>query len=55
MRRNGWILLRQSRGSHELWGLPDGSVMEVVPHHQVSAGIVRRLISKLDEVPEGWR
>lgn len=56
LRSNGWLLLRQGRGSHEVWGLPDESVRAVVPRHgEVSAGIVGQLMKLLPEVPENWR
>ncbi|MWV49428.1 addiction module toxin, HicA family [Rathayibacter sp. VKM Ac-2803] len=56
LRSHGWILLRQGKGSHELWGLPDESVKEsLVRHGEVSAGVVRQLARKLPEVPREWR
>ena len=55
LRENGWVLLR-SGGSHDLWGLPDESVTEPIPRHrEVSAGIIGRLIGKLEQVPQSWR
>ena len=52
---NGWVLLRQGKGSHELWGLPDGSVYEAVYRGEVSAGVIRKLIVKLPKTPANWR
>jgi len=55
LRSQGWVLLRQGKGSHELWGLPDESVKVVLPRHRdVSAGIVGQLSKALPEVPENW-
>lgn len=48
---NGWIRLRQGKGSHELWGLPDESVYEAIYTGEVSAGIIR----KLTTTPASWR
>lgn len=56
LRSMGWVLLRQGKGSHELWGKPDGSVSAVVPRHgEVSAGVIRQLTQKLGETPQQWR
>ncbi|MWV76040.1 type II toxin-antitoxin system HicA family toxin [Rathayibacter rathayi] len=56
LRSQGWVLLRQGKGSHELWGLPDESVKEIVPRHsEVSAGVIQQLIKKLPETPREWR
>jgi predicted RNA binding protein YcfA (HicA-like mRNA interferase family) len=59
LRANGWVLLRTGRGSHELWGPPDGSVHEVVSNHgpggEISAGVVGKLLRKLPTTPDNWR
>lgn len=56
LKGNGWVFLRQGKGSHELWGLPDESQAHAIPHHQeVSAGVVGGLIKKLSVVPQSWR
>ncbi|NQX11792.1 type II toxin-antitoxin system HicA family toxin [Microbacteriaceae bacterium VKM Ac-2855] len=56
LKSQGWVFIRQSKGSHELWGLPDESVKEIVPHHsEVSAGVIGQLIKKLPHVPQQWR
>ncbi|NQX25984.1 type II toxin-antitoxin system HicA family toxin [Microbacteriaceae bacterium VKM Ac-2854] len=56
LRSQGWVLLRQGKGSHELWGLPDESVKESIPHHrEVTAGVIRQLIAKLPDPPTEWR
>ncbi|WP_166981688.1 type II toxin-antitoxin system HicA family toxin [Paramicrobacterium fandaimingii] len=41
----GWIYVRNDKGSHEIWGLPDESVKATIPvgHRQVSAGVLRQL------------
>lgn len=52
---NGWIRLRQGKGSHEIWGLPDESRAHSIPrHHEVSAGVVGGLMRKLRDVPQNW-
>ncbi|MBD7980119.1 type II toxin-antitoxin system HicA family toxin [Oerskovia merdavium] len=56
LKANGWVLLRDGKGSHELWGLPDESQKASIPRHgEVSAGIVGQLIKKLDQAPQNWR
>jgi len=56
LQSRGWVLLRQGKGSHELWGLPDGSVYESIPRHrEVSAGIVGQLVKKLPDPPKEWK
>ena len=59
LRANGWVLLRSGKGSHELWGLPGGSVYEAVSNHgpgaEISAGVIGKLIRKLPQTPRSWR
>ncbi|MFJ4109791.1 type II toxin-antitoxin system HicA family toxin [Oerskovia enterophila] len=56
LKANGWVLLRDGKGSHDLWGLPDESQKASIPRHgEVSAGIVGQLIKKLDQAPQNWR
>jgi predicted RNA binding protein YcfA (HicA-like mRNA interferase family) len=56
LRSQGWILLRQGKGSHELWGKPDESIKESIPKHgEVSAGVIGQLIKKLPTVPSNWK
>lgn len=56
VKANGWVFLRAGKGSHELWGLPDSSVKESIPHHsEVSAGVVGQLMKKLKHTPDSWR
>jgi len=56
-KENGWVFLRDGKGSHELWGLPDESVKESIPvgHRETSAGIIGQLIKKLPNTPSNWR
>ncbi|MEO7373726.1 MAG: type II toxin-antitoxin system HicA family toxin [Terrimesophilobacter sp.] len=56
VKSQGWVFLRGGKGSHELWGLPDESVKESIPHHdEVSAGVVGQLIKKLPNSPKNWQ
>ncbi|WP_448006334.1 type II toxin-antitoxin system HicA family toxin [Agromyces bauzanensis] len=56
LKANDWVFLRDGKGSHELWGLPDESVKESIPrHNEVSAGIIGQLMKKLPNTPQGWR
>lgn len=56
LRSQGWVLLRQGKGSHEIWGNPDDPRMTMsIPHHEVSAGIVRQIIAAFPDAPRNWR
>ncbi len=56
VRSQGGVLLRRGKGSHELWGLPDESQKEAIPHHgEVSAGVIGQLMKKLPAHPQSWR
>lgn len=57
LRSIGWVYLRDGRGSHELWGLPDGSQKAVVPagHREVSAGVLRMLEKAGATLPDSWK
>lgn len=56
VKANGWVFLRDGKGSHELWGLPDGAEKESIPRHgEVSAGVVGQLMKKLPRTPQSWR
>ena len=56
VKTQGWVFLRQGKGSHEMWGLPDESVKESKPAHgEVTAGIIGQLIKKLPNSPQNWR
>jgi len=52
---NGWVRLRHDKGSHDLWGLPDESVYAAIYTGEVSAGVIRKLITKLGHTPANWR
>lgn len=46
---------RQGKGSHVVWYCPCGKHVVPVPtHREVSPGVVRDIIAKLDCLPEGW-
>lgn len=56
---NGWVLIRQVKGDHEIWSLPDACASEdkhSIPHHkEISAGVIADLLKKLPHTPESWR
>lgn len=55
MRGAGCVLVRQGRGDHEVWRCPCGRhTAVVVRDRQVSAGVVRSIITQLACLPEGW-
>ena len=57
LRSIGWVYLRDGQGSHELWGLPDGSKKAVVPagHREVSVGVLRQIQKAGAELPDSWK
>jgi len=59
VKANGWVLIRQGKGDHEIWGLAEATSPEdkhSIPHHrEVSAGVVGDLIKKLPNTPKNWR
>jgi predicted RNA binding protein YcfA (HicA-like mRNA interferase family) len=57
LRSLGWVYLRDAQGSHELWGLPDGSVKASIPagHREVSAGVLKQIKDAGADLPESWR
>lgn len=56
LRSQGWVLLRQGKGSHEIWGNPEDDRMTItIPHHEVSAGIVRQILTAFPDAPHNWR
>lgn len=54
----GWVYLRDAKGSHEIWGLPDESVKAPIPtgHREVSPGVLNQ-ITKFQGVewPREWQ
>lgn len=57
LRRRGWIRLRDGSGSHEIWGLPDGSKRASIPtgHREVSAGVLRQIERAGALLPREWK
>ena len=59
LRANGFVLIRRGKGSHELWGRPEGGRRFAIANHgpgsRVSAGIIGQLLTEFDQAPEGWR
>ena len=53
----GWVRLRGGQGSHEIWGLPDGSIRAVIPagHREISAGVLMQLKRAGVDVPTQWQ
>lgn len=53
----GWVRLRGGQGSHEIWGLPDGSIRAVIPagHREISAGVLTQLKRAGVDVPVQWQ
>lgn len=57
LRSLGWIRLRDGAGSHEIWGLPDGSKRASIPagHREVSAGVLRQIERAGAQLPREWK
>lgn len=55
IKKQGWVFLRQGKGSHEIWGLPDESVWHSIPHHEVGGFVLGDLMKKLPSAPENWK
>lgn len=56
LRSQGWVLLRQGKGSHEIWGNREDPRMTIsIPRHEVSAGIIRQIITAFPDAPQNWR
>ncbi|SFS10718.1 HicA toxin of toxin-antitoxin [Agrococcus baldri] len=57
LRSLGWVLLRDAKGSHEIWGLPDESVKHPIPagHKEVSGGVLSQLKRKGVPIPRAWQ
>ncbi|MFD1200390.1 type II toxin-antitoxin system HicA family toxin [Leucobacter albus] len=56
LRSKGWVLLRQGKGAHELWGHPSGTPHLSVPRHrEISAGIVKQITDVFPDAPQAWR
>ena len=57
LRSIGWVYLRDGQGSHEIWGLPDGSIKATVPtgHTEVSAGVLRQIEKAGAVLPREWK
>ena len=59
LRENGWVLLRQGSGDHELSGIPGATSQNnkhsIPRHRDISAGVIGDLIKKLPNTPSNWR
>lgn len=57
LRGLGWVYLRNGQGSHEIWGLPDGSARAAIPagHREVSPGVLGQLKDAGVPIPREWR
>lgn len=57
LRDQGWRRIRDAKGSHEIWGNADGTVIVPVPtgHREISPGILAQLERKGLEIPKGWK
>lgn len=53
----GWVFLRDGQGSHQIWGLPDGSQKASIPtgHRETSAGVLRQIAKQGVELPKEWK
>ncbi|MCI1749572.1 MAG: type II toxin-antitoxin system HicA family toxin [Acidipropionibacterium sp.] len=56
LRAQGWVLLRQAKGSHEIWSDPaTGAKLSLPVHGEISAGIIKQIIREVPGTPTSWR
>jgi predicted RNA binding protein YcfA (HicA-like mRNA interferase family) len=56
LKSQGWVLVRQGRGSHEIWGDPDsGGRLSIPANEEISAGIIRQIVAEFPDAPDRWR
>jgi len=57
LRGLGWVYLRNGKGSHEIWGLPDGSQRASIPagHKEVTPGVLNQIEDAGVKLPREWR
>lgn len=56
LKSQGWVFLRDGKGSHEIWGDPNtGAKISIPAHREVSAGIVRLVMQHFPNAPKNWR
>lgn len=56
LKSQGWVFLRDAKGSHEIWGDPEtGAYISIPNHKEISAGIIRQIIAVFPDAPQGWR
>lgn len=58
LRSIGWVFLRDAPGSHEIWGLPDGSVKASIPagHRTISPGVLNKISRRQGiQWPREWK
>lgn len=56
LKSQGWVFLRDGKGSHEIWGDPNsGAYISIPAHKEISAGVVRQIMQAFPNAPQGWR
>lgn len=57
LKSQGWVYLRDAKGSHEVWGNPDTGDSASVPmgHQEVSPGVLRQIERVLPNIPREWK
>lgn len=46
--------MRNGKGSHVVWSSPAGNGVVEPAHQDVSPGVIRDIIAKLNDLPKGW-
>ncbi|HBM5066876.1 type II toxin-antitoxin system HicA family toxin [Cutibacterium acnes] len=57
LRSQGWGYLRDAKGSHEIWGRPNGAGRVSIPtgHRLMSAGVLAQLERAGVTIPKEWK
>lgn len=57
LKSQGWVFIREAKGSHEIWGNPNdpASFFSLPKHGEVSAGVIGQLRKKLPTTPDNWK
>lgn len=57
LKSRGWVMFRQGKGDHEIWGDPQKPELKVtIPHHaEVSAGVISQLRRAISNTPNNWK
>jgi predicted RNA binding protein YcfA (HicA-like mRNA interferase family) len=57
LKAQGWVFIREAKGSHEIWGNPNQPTefLSLPNHKEVSAGIIGQLRKIFPNTPQNWK